>query len=84
MPRGDKTGPMGQGPASGRARGGCAPTGAGRSFFGFGRGAGRGRGFWGCMPWNNGVAADSKSELSYLEEMQKNIAEQIKNLKKPD
>ncbi len=48
MPGGDRTGPLGQGPASGRGRGGCAPVGGGRSFFGFGRGLGRGRGraFW--------------------------------------
>ena len=53
MPRGDGTGPMGQGPMTGRAAGYCAgysvpgymnPVG-GRGFFGRGLGHGRGRGF---------------------------------------
>jgi len=52
MPRGDRTGPMGQGPMTGRAAGYCAgynvpgymnPVG-GRSFFGRGLGLGRGLG----------------------------------------
>jgi len=50
MPKGDKTGPMGAGPMTGRAAGYCAgypvpgymnPTGG----YGSGRGRGRGRGF---------------------------------------
>ncbi len=52
MPRGDRTGPAGMGPMTGRGAGYCAGFGApgfmsavpGR---GFGRGAGWGRGFWG-------------------------------------
>jgi hypothetical protein len=52
MPRGDRTGPMGMGPMTGRAAGYCAGLGMpgyaspvpGR---GFGMGFGRGRGFWG-------------------------------------
>lgn len=52
MPRGDRTGPWGTGPMSGRGAGFCAGSGApgdadpapGR---GFGIGFGRGRGFWG-------------------------------------
>jgi len=57
MPSGDRTGPMGMGPRSGRAAGYCAGFGmpgymnpmAGRGFgMGFGRGRGaRGRGFGG-------------------------------------
>lgn len=60
MPRGDRTGPSGQGPGSGRAFGYCygfdSPgytKGPGRGMgmgYGFGRGMGRGRGFgrgWG-------------------------------------
>jgi hypothetical protein len=54
MPSGDRTGPMGQGPMTGRALGFCAGfdtpgytkgfgSGMGRGF-GFGRGRGRGRG----------------------------------------
>jgi len=61
MPYGDRTGPMGQGPMTGRALGFCAgydspgyTKGAGMGMgrgFGFGRGWGRGRGFrggWGA------------------------------------
>ena len=47
MPQGDRTGPMGEGPMTGRGLGPCAgypnPGFAGRR--GFGRGFGRGRGF---------------------------------------
>ena len=56
MPGGDRTGPVGRGPMTGRAAGYCAGNqmpgyanpGYGRGF-GFGRGGGRGfgRGFWG-------------------------------------
>jgi len=56
MPGGDRTGPMGAGPMSGRAAGFCAGygmpgdanpvSGRGRGFWGWGRGrGGRGRGF---------------------------------------
>lgn len=54
MPRGDRTGPMGAGPMTGRAAGYCVATGApglatiggGRGYgMGFGRGRGGGRGF---------------------------------------
>ncbi len=64
MPGGDRTGPMGLGPRTGRGLGFCsgrnAPgwtygpgRGMGRGFRGgfgrgFGRGWGRGRGWWGC------------------------------------
>ncbi len=52
MPGGDKTGPEGMGPMTGRAAGlcvgyptpGCANLGGGRGFGGGGRGRGRGRG----------------------------------------
>jgi len=50
MPRGDKTGPAGMGPMTGRGLGGCS-TGeramAGNSVRGFGYGAGRGGRPWG-------------------------------------
>ena len=52
MPRGDRTGPLGQGPMTGRRMGDCAETenvgsgfGYGRGFFSRGRGYGYGRGF---------------------------------------
>lgn len=55
MPGGDGTGPMGMGPATGRAAGYCsgnavpgyATFAGGRGFFGFGRGRGFGGGGWG-------------------------------------
>lgn len=71
MPGGDGTGPMGYGPATGGRRGGCVPSG------GFGRGIGRG--FNRMMPWN--WFSSQKDELSYLEQLQGNISDQIKNLK---
>ncbi len=46
MPRGDKTGPNGQGPMTGRQMGNCNPNaGTGRRTFGFGRRCGGGRGY---------------------------------------
>jgi hypothetical protein len=58
MPRGDRTGPMGQGPKTGRGLGYCSGSGApgyaapgpGR---GFGMGSGRGRGMGGGHGWRN-------------------------------
>lgn len=45
MPRGDGTGPMGQGAKTGKGSGNCQPTeNTKRTGFGFGRGAGRGKG----------------------------------------
>ena len=45
MPGMDRSGPLGQGPATGRRMGGCAGSGAGMGFAsGRGMGAGRGRG----------------------------------------
>lgn len=43
MPRRDGSGPMGQGPLTGRGMGNC--SGSGRGFFGMGRGRGMGMGF---------------------------------------
>ena len=45
MPGGDRTGPQGQGPRTGRGLGDCAPTDQPRLGFGFGLGRGRGRGW---------------------------------------
>lgn len=53
MPRGDRTGPLGRGPMTGRGAGYCAgydvpgfmnPVGGRRGFWGWGRGGGRGGG----------------------------------------
>ncbi len=59
MPGGDRTGPMGMGPMTGRAAGYCAGFGMpgymnpipGRGFWGWGRGRGGGRG--GGRGWRN-------------------------------
>ncbi|MBN2392478.1 MAG: DUF5320 domain-containing protein [Anaerolineae bacterium] len=50
MPGGDRTGPQGQGPRTGRGLGDCAPTDQPRLGFGFGFGLGRRRGWrnWAC------------------------------------
>lgn len=63
MPRGDRTGPMGMGPMTGRGTGFCGGFGApgfmnavpGRGGMGFGRGRGRGFGMMG-MGWRHGWA----------------------------
>ncbi len=72
MPRGDKTGPMGAGPMTGRGAGYCAgfdrpgfanmdfaPMGRARGFGG-GRGGGRGRGFRNRAYWNAGPGWDQR------------------------
>ncbi len=71
MPGGDRTGPMGAGPRTGRAAGYCGgfgmpgymnPIGGrglglgfGRGFRGGGFGRGLGRGFWGAYGWGAAV-----------------------------
>lgn len=71
MPRGDRTGPMGYGPRSGRGLGICGFA-AGRAAFvgrGFGRGISRGlsvgRRFW---PRATQSKDTIENEISYLEE----------------
>ena len=59
MPGGDRTGPMGQGPLTGRGLGNCLAYGipaiAGAvAAFGFGRRRGFGRGFGRAMGWGAG------------------------------
>jgi len=44
MPRGDKTGPAGQGPNTGRGRGGCSQRNGSQVKRGNGSGLGRGKG----------------------------------------
>ena len=54
MPGGDRTGPQGQGPRTGRGLGDCAPTDQPRLGFGFGFGRGRGWRNWARatgQPW---------------------------------
>ncbi|MBN1603166.1 MAG: DUF5320 domain-containing protein [Chitinispirillaceae bacterium] len=62
MPRGDRTGPMGMGPMTGRGAGICGGFGVpgfmnampGRGGMGMGLGRGRGRGFGMGMGWGRG------------------------------
>lgn len=87
MPRGDMTGPMGQGPVTGRGAGRCA--GAARPGFAFGGGRGFGRGFgpgrragWagpGAMApgWGRAFVtrADARQGLeAYREELKRELA----------
>ena len=109
MPGGDRTGPLGFGPRTGRAAGYCAGypnpgymspgPGFGRGFGrgwgrGFGRGFwGRGRGFWWRgygdpyyyrpQPYNMGLNSQPSKdeEKSYLEEMIKDLEEEIKHIR---
>jgi len=94
MPGGDRTGPMGRGPMTGRADGLCAvypnpryiTPGYGQ---GFGRGRGVGRGFWGRGRrfWyreNNDVPFNQPSteeEKVYLENLVKNLEDELNALK---
>ncbi|MDD4118342.1 MAG: DUF5320 domain-containing protein [Kiritimatiellae bacterium] len=86
MPRGDRTGPMGAGPMTGRAAGYCTGSAApgfagggwGRGFGygrGFGRGGGFGRGFGRGWGWPAvGVAAPAADqELAVLQQQAKQL-----------
>lgn len=93
MPRGDRTGPAGMGPMTGRASGFCAGfqspgfmnRGGGRGFRGqCGQGAGRG--------WRNRFCApayqvdmpqgSTKNELGYLKEQAQYLKESLDNINK--
>ena len=96
MPGGDRTGPMGQGPMTGRGAGYCSgnPTpgysipafrpgiGRGRRV-NYGRGfRGRGRGFWFRANIDNQVYQPTiEEEKRYYEESIKNLEDEIKFLK---
>ena len=97
MPGGDRTGPLGLGPRTGRAAGLCAGYGVpgylnpvpgfGRGFFG--RGWGRGRGFrWRTFyPFPLGYGDvyprfSREDERNYLENYVKDLEEELQNVKK--
>jgi len=96
MPRGDGTGPAGQGAMTGRRMGFCAGFNTpGFMNGGFGRGMGRGRGFaWRAramqiMPIQQPAVITEKQEKQFLEqeltalkEEMKEIEERIKEIKK--
>lgn len=94
MPGGDRTGPLGLGPMTGRGAGFCAGNpnpGYAYSRFGrrFGRGRGFGHGFWGRgrrfwygefndIPY---VQPTKQEQKNYLEELLKNLEEELKIVK---
>ena len=79
MPRGDRTGPMGSGPMTGRRMGSCAGPGTGGSFSRRGRGLGLlGFGMWLVRLWGAGrQPADVRpgAKDNEAEELRKKIAE---------
>jgi hypothetical protein len=93
MPGGDGTGPIGSGPMTGRALGTCTryPTPRyGRSFSrGWGRGVnrrfcGQGRGIWwrgSSLESNVNPAIYKEEEKTYLENLVKNLENEIKAVK---
>lgn len=91
MPRGDRTGPVGFGPATGRGRGLCtgyeAPGFMG-PFFGFGRGRGLGRGFGWRRFWNYGLqnsfygpAIGEDEEREILKEEKEGLEKELKEVR---
>ena len=88
MPRGDRTGPDGMGPMTGRGLGFCngfASPGYGKMTpRGMGGRFGRGRGFgYYAAPYRGYAypAYDAKTERNYLEDEIKLISEQLETLK---
>ncbi|BBB31831.1 conserved hypothetical protein [Thermotomaculum hydrothermale] len=94
MPFGDGTGPLGQGPMTGRGLGYCAGNNAPGRFGGFGRGFGYGRGWgrgfgrgfgrgWGYR-WYGNAPVDEKTALEnrlrFLEEELKYTRERLKEI----
>ncbi len=85
MPRGDRTGPTGMGPMTGRRMGICAgyPEQDFRSYnpmYGRGRGRRFGRGFggyWGYPP----QSFTPQNEVAYLENMAQEINEDLEQVK---
>jgi len=90
MPRGDGTGPNGQGPMTGRAMGYCAGNEAPGFVYGsqggrgmrrsFGRGMGRGfrQGFRNvAMPMNESVEITPEQEKAYLAQQLENLQDSV-------
>jgi len=83
MPRFDQTGPMGQGPMTGRGMGPCGRgRGMGRGMgFRFGRGYGRGLGRY--FGWNEPQTKEEKTDdlKEYLNALKEEIEEAEKEIK---
>ncbi len=94
MPGGDRTGPRGEGPMTGRGMGYCVEGSATpmRGSFGMGRGFGRGRGFARAIPTDTAPLARELSKEQQVktleqqkaaaEERLKEIERQLEDLKK--
>ncbi len=89
MPRGDGTGPAGQGPLTGRGAGRCAGNdvpGYGNGFFGrgfgFARGLGRGMGFGRSFGNYNQAPYTETSEKSWVETAINALKNQLQTLEK--
>ena len=87
MPRGDGTGPAGQGPLTGRGLGRCAGNdapGYGNGFFGrgFGMGWGRGFGFGRGYAGYNQASYNEASEKSWLDNVINVLKNQLENFEK--
>jgi hypothetical protein len=94
MPRGDRTGPMGQGPVTGRGLGYCSDYessgftkgfGMGGGFgraHGFGRSTGRGMGYgrsYGFVPW---PSYSKENEIQILKDQAESLKRAQKNIEK--
>ncbi len=91
MPRGDRTGPLGEGPMTGLRKGRCADenTTSGFGGFGFGRGSGRGFGFGRGLGWRvNNIDKESeaglKSTIDVLKAQLQSLESRLKNLRSND
>ena len=100
MPRGDKTGPEGFGPMTGRRMGNCAGnvnqgfygnpgfgTGFGRGMrYGFGKGFGRGFGRNFAYPENQNFSNKEaiENEINVLKEQLSFLEKELSNIKKED
>jgi hypothetical protein len=86
MPQGDRTGPRGQGPMTGRGLGYCASSNvSGFMNSGFGRGFGIRRGFRaGFIPMNQfqPTVITEKEEKEYLEKELEVLKEEITSIQK--
>jgi hypothetical protein len=80
MPNRDKTGPMGQGPSTGRGFGPCGGgKGLGRGF-GFGCGRGFGRGLGRFFGWNQPQTKEEEAQA--LLDYRKALEEELEDTKK--
>lgn len=80
MPRLDKTGPMGQGPLTGRGMGPCG-GGSTYGFRGLGRRLGRGFGWRNLKGYYPAQTATKKEEAEMLSEEAELLEEELKNVK---